>query len=196
MEGVMNIKTSSDIPEYKIFEAFVRHSTYKDALTELEQYDATHKDSKIFNKLTKKKSLKYSFLMFRSIIDNGKLPSNPKEYTTEEVFAKLRSELRDRMFPFLSHRPELDTFGIGKAKVDIGMALLEYANFIDRGGKKDISEYKRQQERSLPKHEQPRVSKHGSIGHGGFGGGSVFDTSSKNHKSVRERIYDKMQATR
>ncbi len=63
------------------------------------------------------------------------------------------------------------------------------ANFIDNGGKKDISEYKRQQERSLPKHEQPRVSKYGSIGHGGFGGGRVFDTSSSKKLSLRERIY-------
>ncbi len=186
----MSMKKSSDIPEYNIFEAFVKHDNYNDALAELERYDQEHKDSKIFTSVKLKKSLQYSFNLFREIMRDEKLSNNIDEFVKEDVFNTLTSELKERMFPFMSHRSDMTDFGVSKAKINVGMLLLEYANFMNDGGKLIVNEYKRQQERSRLSHEQPRVSKYGNVGYGGYGNGNVFTPVSRTHKSLRERIFE------
>ena len=186
----MSIKKSSDIPEYNIFEAFVKHDNYNDALEELERYEQEHEGSRIFTSIKLKKSLRYSFNMFRDIMRDKKLPNKTDGFVKEDVFNTLSNELKERMFPFMSHRSDMTDFGVSKAKINIGMLLLEYANFMNDGGKLIVNEYKRQQKHGRLSHEQPRVSKYGNVGYGGYGNGNVFTPVSRTYKSLRERIFE------
>ena len=186
----MSVKNFSDIPEYRIFEAFVKHSKYSDALKELEQCETENKGLKIFNNIKLKKSMQYSFNLFRETIKNKKLPSNTEEYSNIAVLTTLREGLKYDIFPFMSRKLDQTTSSISKAKIDIGCAMIEYAEYMNNGGKKVINDYKRQEERRAA-HEQPRVSKHGSVGHGGYGGGNVFTPVSRTFKTNRQVLLER-----
>lgn len=119
---------------YIIFEAFARHAYFKDALSDLENYEKNHPEKKIFLSAEERKGLQASFLVFRQAeIDASKhAPISYDEKETVEnvcrlIHAAIHQDISEPKDDFSQYQ------GISIQKMIIGYELAAYASVAGRG---------------------------------------------------------------
>ena len=186
----MEMKKLSELSEFRLFEAFAKSSSFDGAINELEQ-SGDDKIIKMISAPKMRKSLNDSFDVFKDTVSDLNLSTSLEDYSSKEVFDRFKETIKENMYPFTPKTSEPVTFfSKGYEKIEIGKMLLQYAEFINSGGKEIIKEYNKQQKKIINelRHEQARTFKYGCIGHGSYSEHSVFSTESGKYKPYAKKV--------